>query len=169
MTATLAEEYPGCVIWSLFLHPGRTSSLYYPIDGLLDEAKGRVVPLTLVEGGEAHVNYYHPSVGSLRQHLRGQVEAFAAWRERYPKRLHLGGTIALYHDPAEITGWVRKRSEAGGRIYGNAGEFRPLLELLLASREFLWIYAASAAGYVPFSADDRAVWDPIHTELGSLR
>jgi hypothetical protein len=59
-------------------------------------------------------------------------------------------------------------AENGGKVYQNAGEFRPLFEQLFASCEYLWVYAASAAGYLPFDEQRQSVADAVHAEMATL-
>ena len=168
MASVVAEEYPSAIIWSLFLQLGETMSVRHLTEGLLDEAKEKQIPLKLVEGGETTVGYYNPSINALRQRIRSRSEDMRPWMAKYPDHLRLGGTISPYHDPKKLQSWIKRRSEAGGHVYQSAREFRPLFEELSASCEYLWIYAASASGYGPFSEKCRPVWEPIHAELAAL-
>ena len=168
MTDIVAEEYPHAVIWSLFLQFGPQTAVRYLLEGMLESAKQQNVPLQLVEGGETTVGYYNPSLAVLQGRLRTRAEDLAPWLTRFPERLRLGGTISPYSDPEQLTSWIKRTSESGGRVFQNAREFRPLFEELFASCEYLWIYAASASGYLPFADGKRAAWSPIHAELAEL-
>jgi hypothetical protein len=165
MAVIVAEEYPQAIVWTLFTYLGAGTTPDYLCQGLLEEAKQRDLPLKVVDGGEAPLGYYSPSADALERKLASYAARLHPFLEQYPQHLRMGGTLAPYHEPARLTDWIKNASEKGGRVYQNAEEFRPLLDELFASCEYVWMYGASAAHYVPFNPGDAPTTQAVHTVL----
>jgi len=166
MADIVAQEYPTAIIWSLFTRlDAPLSTPGAMCEGILQQAKQKSIPLRLIDGGETNVGYYNPSVEVLRHRLEMAEQHLAPYLREYPRQFFLGGTIAPYHEPDRITDWIKRASETGGRFYRNADEFEPNMDALFAARQFIWIYGASAAHYVPFNPADTASTEAVHNML----
>lgn len=159
------QEYPNAIIWSLFTRlgvGGTTDSLFR---GMLAALSNFDVPAVVVDGGEATVGYYSGSADEHAAKVRNHAEMLAPFTDLHPDRLRVSATLAPYHDPDRLKSWIREASESGGRVYRNAAEFGPLVAELLCACEYVWMYGASAAGYVPFSDVCAETNEAVHAML----
>jgi hypothetical protein len=159
---SIAEEYPGGIVWSLFTglgrldwywNKGRDKPLFmlhgYVFEGMLQQAKKRSVPLKLVSGGEDELGYYNKSAKMLKEKITARSKAYRPWLSRYGKRLALGGTITVWNDDAKLTGWAR---EAAGNAppFKTFADFKPMLAELSRSYDYIWLYVPMVTDYNPF-------------------
>jgi hypothetical protein len=159
MAKIVAEEYPQCVVWSLFSRlevprslPGRKEKCYTTTThmtlGLLKYAKEKKVPLKYLCGGETTPGYCDKSVEDLKQKIARRDGDLAPFLEEFPDHLFLAGTISPYHDYNLCTGWIQKGY--AGTPFKTIGDFQPLFKTLFDAYDWVWIYAASAAKADPY-------------------
>ena len=155
----IEEEYPQCVVWSLFSRlessvrvPGREAPILttpsYITLGLLKYAKANHVPLKYVCGGETTPGYCNRSVGVLKQNIAERDRAMAAYLEQFPDHLFLGGTISPFHDYGIATGFIQTGYE--GSDFETIEDFEPMFKTLFDAYDYVWIYASSAAKTLPY-------------------
>ncbi len=160
-----AEEFPDAVLWSLITELGRADHYWnkppqdppllalhaYLFEGLLEAARNRAMPLTLVSGGEDDIGYYHPSPEALRAKIAAKDLAFQALRKRFGDRLVAGGTITVWNDDSKLTGWAR---EAAGPAppFKNFSDFAPMLAELFRAYRYVWLYVPMVTDYNPFDS-----------------
>ena len=173
MAAAIEEEREGTVIWTLFsgldrprYGPGNSTyfrSVGYLLLGMLEAAQEKSLPLTIVSGGEVGLGYYNDSLERLQAKISARQEQFGELLEEMAGRLQLGGTIALWHDPSLLTGWAA-RVAGDDPPFRSVDDFAPLVDELLASYRWVWIYAASAVGYDPYDAQVAAPYNRVLQE-----
>ena len=142
----IAEEYPNAFLWFLSLNPNQSTTLI--AEGILDEAEASSIPLTVIEGGENTIGYVNASVRKLERNLSTQQRATREWSRKYGKHFQIGGTIALTDTPGSRSGFI-KRGYGKSNIKSVA-DLKPILTRLFESRQYVFIYAASAALFNPF-------------------
>jgi hypothetical protein len=176
LTTIAAEEYPDAVIWFLFTYLGgeypsiwhlwqgeEYQSVAYIVQGMLDEAVARRLPLKLVSGGEVGLGYCFRSLEELQSKIKRRSKSFAPLLAKYPC-LALGGTIAPWNDPQVKNGWMAAKT-CGQSPLQNLEDFAPYISALAANYEYLWIYATPTAGYDPF---DEAQARQFNSGLGRI-
>jgi hypothetical protein len=162
MAGITNEEFPGAVLWSLFTAFERPeeyrekSGSYYPSPsyiamGLLAHAAGKNVPVTLISGGEWG-GYYYASVEAMRKRFADRNAAFQPWLEKYPNHLALGGTITVWGDARNNTGWVLKDATAS-TPYRRVLDFEPLVAEMRRTYRYIWFYVPSVTDYKPLNAE----------------
>jgi hypothetical protein len=150
MAEVVGEEYPGAVIWSLYtrfrLQEGMIgggavlgSAQAAILAGLLERAKEKRIPLTLIDGSEDEIGYLNASLDDLKRKLIGQQSGNAEWLRRYPQ-LVLGATIAPWLDLEHRAYWMTDQPAVG-----TIEEFAPFMTVLLQQRPFVWVYGAGKA------------------------
>ncbi len=153
-------EYPQAVIW--FTHtaiaPQKTWRTWFQSDlptpaylvlGMLDQAKKLGLKATIVDGTDPNQGCYE-SLADLEQSTTARQERFAALLETYPQ-LRLGGVIVPWADSRQKRGWTL-RGKCGESKLKNLNDFKPLIQYLLRSYDYVWIYAGGDAGYDPYDA-----------------
>lgn len=170
MADIAAEVYPDAKVWFLFTgldaspiyeSGGRRlrRSVSYIVEGLLDRAVERGLPLTVIDGGETTVGYYNPSPSALRGRISRRAEVAKPLLEKYRGRYVLAGTIAPYADASEITDWLR-RAAGKSPPYKTLADFEPLFRILFSTYRYVWIYAAGAAKFYPFKPESARKFHP---------
>ena len=161
MARIVAEEYPRCILWTLFtrlelterLKPGSarkvlTTSSYIFL-GLLEYARAHDIPLKVLCGGETLPGYCNRDVDSLAEKIARRDRLMRPWLDKYPDRLMLAGTISPFHDWRLAGGWIRKGYEKSP--FRTLEDFAPLFRRLFDAYDWVWIYASSAAKTLPYS------------------
>jgi hypothetical protein len=155
----IEEEYPQCIVWSLFSRlersvrvPGRDAPILttpsYITLGLLEYAKANNVPLKYVCGGETTPGYCNRSVEALRQKIADRDGDVAGYLEQFPDHLFLGGTISPFHDYAIATGFIETGYKDSD--FETIEDFEPMFKTLFDAYDYVWIYASSAAKTLPY-------------------
>jgi hypothetical protein len=141
-----AKEYKDAFLWFLSLKPNRSTT--FIAEGILDEAIGSSIPLTVLEGGQNMIGYVNTTVCELEGRLSRQERRTREWSRKYGKHFQIGGTIAPTDRPESRSGFI-KRGYEGGNI-NSVSDLKPILSTLFESRKYVSIYAASAALFNPF-------------------
>ncbi|MGD9495353.1 MAG: hypothetical protein AB7Y46_03480 [Armatimonadota bacterium] len=163
------EEYPQCVVWTLFTRLEVISpiegyeSTVHPVPGhislgFLRYAQEHHLPCKLLCGGETTPGYYNPDPEALRAKIIQRDRDMAPYLERFPEHLFLAGTISPYHDLSINTGFMAAK-EGEARTLRTLEDFAPMFETLFAAYQWNWIYASSAAQTQPY--------DPAHSAMYS--
>jgi tetrahydromethanopterin S-methyltransferase subunit G len=179
LTDISTEIYPEATIWFLFTGlstPQLTKSLStekdymtvtYIIRGMLERAKETNGNLQFVSGGEVSLGYCYESIDQLRSVIMERRDSFA-YHLRYYPFLHLGGTIALWHNVDLKRGYFAqgrcKKSELA-----EPNQFYPYIRYLLKSYSYVWIYAAITLGYNPYDSLIAERYNPVILEAKQRR
>jgi hypothetical protein len=170
MAKIVAEEYPQCIVWSLFSRlelsrsmPGRKEKFYttptHITLGLLKYAKENKVPLKYLCGGETTPGYCDKSVEDLKRKIAKRDSDLAPFLEEFPDHLFLAGTISPYHDYNLCTGWIQKGYE--GTPFKTIRDFEPLFKTLFDAYDWVWIYASSAAKTEPYKPENNKMYSDV--------
>lgn len=162
LAKTIQEEYPECIVWSLFSRleksirvPGREGEILttpsYITLGLLEYARANNVPLKYICGGETTPGYCNRSVEALTQKIADRDRDVAGYLEQFPDRLFLGGTISPFHDYAIATSFIQ--SGYRGSSLRTIEDFEPMFKTLFDAYDYVWIYASSAAKTLPYDPE----------------
>ncbi len=154
------EEYPECLVWSLFSHldsphrlPGVEGPVYSTAGhitlGFLKYAKAHHLRCKYLCGGETSPGYYNRNAAALKQKIAERDAAMADLLAEYPDHLFLAGTIAPYHDYQALTWWIREAAGDNPELKTIA-DFQPMFRALFDAYDWVWIYAASAADTRPY-------------------
>ncbi len=164
------ETYPDAVLWFLFtdIWTQRKSITpviswdfrmpAYIVMGMLDRAKEKNYRFRLVSGGEMW-GYCFKNVDDLKDRISKRKKLFADLQTKYPN-LQLGGTIAPWADAASRLTWMNTYPRCVESEFKKIEDFRPSLELLLTSYDYVWIYCAGAAPYDPYDQKTAAAYNP---------
>lgn len=155
------QEYPRCIVWSLFsrLKPTDLKADDYqgplcPVPGhitlgFLRYCKRHRVPAKFLCGGEVEVGYYNPDVDALKKRIAARDAAYEAPLREFPDHFFLAGTISPYHDHTILTSWI-KRAAGDDPALKTIEDFQPMFETLFHAYDWVWIYASSAARTMPY-------------------
>lgn len=157
------EEYPACVLWSLFshlVHAGAAADYPGPVYqtpghitlGFLKYCRDRKLPALYLCGGEDSPGYYNADVTALQQRIAARYAALAPRLEEFPANYALAGTISPYHDYRVLTSWLQTAAGADPQLK-TLEDFGPLLRTLCEQYDWNWVYAASAGQANPYSPD----------------
>ncbi len=172
MARVLEEEYPECVVWTLFSRldrpvvvPGH-DGLVHPMpghisQGFLNYAKKHGVPCKYLCGGEVSVGYYNANPEALRAKIAERDMKMAGPLETWPDHLFLAGTISPYHDHTIVTSWVKDRAGDDPELK-TIEDFQPMFETLFDAYDWVWIYASSAGRTVPYNPDNNARYSAVY-------
>lgn len=174
MAAVIAEEYPGCIIWSLFsrleytqMLPGADRPVYttpsYITLGMLEYARERKVPLRYLCGGETTPGYCSRSLADLQAKTWRRDVDMAPFLEQFPDHLDLAGTVSPFHDFALATGWIRKGYEASP--FRTLVDQEPLFRALFDAYDWVWIYASSAARTEPYAPANNRLYSDVFSRV----
>jgi len=163
MARIVAEEYPACIIWTLFTRlerndrlPGSNEQVLttpsYIFLGLLDYARSHDVPLILLDGGETLPGYCDRDVDSLLEKIADRDRLMKEWLDKYSERLMLAGTISPFHDWSLARDWIRRGYEKSD--IRTLEDFVPLFRVLFTAYDYVWIYASSAAKTEPYAPEN---------------
>lgn len=162
------QEYPEAILWFLFTGLAPPGSLKGPMDyrsvsyiikGMLIQAKSSGAKFTIIAGGENSAGYCYRSLTEMIQIYERRRERYQTWLTQFPN-LRLGGTIALWDKPENKKGWLQQGA-CGQSTIRYAADFEPLLRQLLATCDYVWIYAASAAGFNPYDPAIAAAYNQV--------
>jgi hypothetical protein len=158
------KEYPEATLWFLFtrlsqnekITNGKTnkkdfSSVSYILIGMLEKAKEVKSSVKIICGAESFLGYCNTSLNHLQKKIATRGRKYAEALSVYPN-LVLGGTIAPWGDVHKKTRWMQKGVCEASELK-KIEDFKPLFEQLLTSYNYVWIYAASAAGYFPYDPE----------------
>ena len=172
--ARIADEtYPDATLWFLFTGLGtplRTlnpladkeyRSVTYIVEGMLEYAKEKGSEFKLISGGMLSLGYCSESLGDLKVKILSRRERFEKHLSSFPN-LRLGGTIAPWNDVRLKKGDYFTIGECRKSKLKDLEDFDPLVKYLLESYEYVWIYAASGAGYNPY---DREITLPYNNSI----
>lgn len=154
------SENPQAVIWFLATDLGKTRpniwgereyrcTETYLVHGMLVRAKEKHSHIKIVSGGQSSLGYCFLSLEDLEQKMAKREKDFAPIIKEYPN-LFLGGTLAPWPSSDLKKGWML-RDNCGKSNLTNITDFQPLVAKLLENYRYVWIYAAGAAGYDPYS------------------
>lgn len=166
----IAEEYPQCVVWSLFSRlevsrslPGRKEKTFttptHILLGMLRYAKQNNVPLKLLCGGETMPGYCNKSLDDLKQKIMKRDDALAPFLEEFGERLDLAGTISPLHDYAICNSWIQKGY--ADTPFKSLTDFAPLFTALFDAYDYNWIYASSAARTEPYKPENNRMYNDV--------
>ena len=164
------EEYPACVIWSLFSRfeksltlPGRDGKVYTTVSyiglGLLKYAKANKVPLKYLCGGETTPGYCNKSVDMLKRKIAARDRAVAEFLEQFPDRFFLAGTISPFHDYSIAKSFIQKGYK--GSSIKTIRDFEPMFRTLFDAYDWVWIYASSAARTMPYKPENNRMYSTV--------
>lgn len=166
-----AEECPGCTIWFPFTGLeclGRNNreggkrqlkTVTQIVVGMLERAREKKTSIVIVSGGLDSLGYCYKSSEDLMDKIAKRRNDFSHLRNRFPN-LDLGGTIAPWHDRESRNGWMARGKCKQSSLKG-INDFKPLVKHLLNSYRYVWVYAASAAGYNPYDISIARIYDEL--------
>jgi hypothetical protein len=105
------------------------------------------MPFKLVSGGE-DVTYCYESP-TVQANIISKMKAqFAPFQQQYPN-LYIGATISPWADASQLKGWMLQ--DRCGRDQGlSMNQRAAMMHSLFTSVPYVYVYAASAAGYNPY-------------------
>jgi hypothetical protein len=165
------EEYPECIVWSLFSRLDRSARLpgypgpVYPTVGhmtlgFLKYAKEHAVPCKYLCGGEVTVGYYNPNVEALKGNIARRDANMSPVLARFPDHLFLAGTISPYHDHTILTSWIKDRAGDEPELRTIA-DFQPMFRTLFDAYDWVWVYASSAGKTVPYNPENSRLYSEV--------
>jgi hypothetical protein len=168
------EEYPQCVVWSLFshmLHPTRIAGIEGPVYytpsyiilGFLDYCKQHKVPAKYLCGGEDSPGYYNRNVAALQDRIAARYAAMSPIMERYPEHYFMAGTISPYHDHKILTSWIQKAAGEDPELK-TIQDFQPMFRTLFEAYDWVWVYASSAGRTEPYKAENSKLYGEVLTK-----
>ena len=171
MARICEEEFPECIVWSLFSRlerPTRLAGVTGPVYttpghmtlGFLKYAKQHKVPCKFLCGGETTPGYYNPNVERLKARIAGRDAAMAGVMARFPNHLYLAGTISPYHDHRILTDWILRNAGDDPELK-TIEDFQPMFRTLFDAYDWVWIYASSAARTQPYNPDNNARYSAV--------
>ncbi len=157
----VSEEYPNVAFWFTFTGLGNSvrnfmptskydyRSVTYIIQGMLERSKELKLRMKFVSGGMLSLGYCHQSLEGLLSLINKRNEDFRNVLSVYPN-VFLGGTIALWHDIQIKRKGYFTRNKCDNIHLKDINDFKPFLEQLKKSYNYIWIYASSSTGYEPY-------------------
>ncbi len=172
MARIIEEEYPACIVWTLFSRfdrttpvAGRDTPVYptpgYMSKGFLDYSKERGLPCKYLCGGEVSVGYYNRDREALRLKIAARDANLEGPLSQWPEHFFLAGTISPYHDHTILTSWIATRAGDDPALK-TIEDFQPMFETLFDAYDWVWIYASSAGRTVPYNADNSARYSAVY-------
>jgi len=166
----IAEEYPGCIVWSLFSRfekqvriASRDEPLYttpsYITLGLLTYAQQNGVPLKFLCGGETTPGYCNRDVATLKQKILRRDRDVAHVLEQFPRRFFLAGTISPFHDYGIVTSFIEKGYKESS--IRSLEDFEPMFRTLFDAYDWMWIYASGAARTEPYDPETSRMYSEV--------
>jgi len=156
MADVCGEEYPECVVWTMFSgiadeyrDTGLPRSVGYVALGFLERCSARGYGVVLVAGGEHTLRYCQCSPERLAARIDARKKLYGDMLAKYGKNLALGGCIAPWDKASDREGWMR-RGDCGSTNVDGVDGFVPFFRVLGENYEYVWIYAAMSAPYNPF-------------------
>ncbi|MCE5240956.1 hypothetical protein LLH23_21045 [bacterium] len=171
MARICEEEYPECIVWSLFSHmtapqhlAGVEGPVYYTpshiILGFLEYCKQHKLPTRYLCGGEDSPGYYNKNVAALREKIATRYGTMAPLMERYPDNYSMAGTISPYHDYKILTSWIQSAAGADPELK-TIQDFEPMVRTLFEAYDWVWVYAASAAKTEPYKPENSRLYSEV--------
>jgi hypothetical protein len=169
------QEYPQCVVWSLFsrLQPTDIKAQdyegpIYPVPGhithgFLAYCQRNRVPAKYLCGGEVELGYYNRNVSALKDRIRARDAAFEAPLRQFPDHFFLAGTISPYHDYKILTGWLKKAAGEDPELK-NIHDFLPMFKALFDAYDWVWIYASTAGQTAPYDPETSKLYSGVLDE-----
>lgn len=160
----IAEEYPQCIVWSLFSMLNKTYIIKdtgkelltvpgYITLGMLKYARLMDIPMKFLCGGETPLGYISKDTEDLLRKITVRDNMMGEILRDYPEHFFLAGTIAPFHKYQDTTGWIKKRYRDKGNSYNTIKDFDPMFDVLFNAYDWVWIYAATHAKMEPFNND----------------
>jgi len=171
MAKICEQEYPQCIVWSLFSHmmnprrlAGYDGLVYYTpshiILGFLEYCKQHKLPTRYLCGGEDSPGYYNKNVAALQQEMARRYAIMSPIMARYPDHYFMAGTISPYHDYKILTDWI-KRAAGDAPEIKTIQDFEPMFRTLFEGYDWVWIYAASAARTEPYKPENNRLYGDV--------
>lgn len=172
MARVCAEEYPACVVWSLFSRletrqsvPGLDQPALTTVGcmslGFLKYCLAQHLPTRYLCGGEDSVGYYSADLPALQRKITTRAAALSPYLEQFPANFELAGTISPYHDYHVLTSWLQKVAGADPQLKTIA-DFQPFFRTLFEQYDWVWIYAASAGKANPYAPALSATYSAVY-------
>ncbi|MEW6356094.1 MAG: hypothetical protein AB1696_07210 [Planctomycetota bacterium] len=160
MAKAIAEEYPTCIVWSLFSRlelsyvvSGHREKIYtmpsYLTLGLLKYAKANNIPLKYLCGGETTPGYCNKNVAMLKEKIAKRDVDVAPFLEQFPDHFFLAGTISPFHDYSIATAFIQTGYKDSD--FKAIKDFEPMFKTLFDAYDWMWVYAAGAAKTEPYN------------------
>jgi hypothetical protein len=170
------DIYPDATFW--FFSTGLVSSfnkrnpfaenegaISYIIYGMLERNKEKGSKHKFIEGGEVMPwGYCYKNLADLNDKKEIRYKKYEYLLNSYPN-LYLGGTIAPWDKPSSKRSWLLQREECIKSEQKTIDDFKPLIHQLLKSYNYVWIYAAMAAGYDPYNIEIASKYNEIIEEV----
>ncbi len=156
------EEYPTAILWFTFTGlaapiqgfreaPGRLTTSSYIIKGMLDACKSSQAEIKIVSGGMTSLGYCYTSLPDMEKVIQQRADYFKPVLAKYP-HLHLAGTIAPWLHQDGKKGWLQQGKCRKSELR-DIEDFKPLIKKLLATYQYVWIYAAVVSDYNPYKPE----------------
>ncbi|MBM3471893.1 MAG: hypothetical protein FJX75_01305 [Armatimonadetes bacterium] len=157
------EEYPTCIVWSLFSRLEASQRRETPDGplystaghislGFLKHARDHHVPCKYLCGGEVTPGYYNRNVDALKRRIAQRDAEMADMLAAFPNHLFLAGTISPYHDASILTSWIKDAAGENPELK-TIQDFGPMFRTLFDAYDWVWIYASSAAKTEPYDPE----------------
>jgi hypothetical protein len=157
------QEYPECIVWSLFSRLEASQRRETPEGplystaghislGFLKYARDRHVPCKYLCGGEVTPGYHNRNVAALKRRIAQRDVEMADMLAAFPNHLFLAGTISPYHDVSILTSWIKDAAGDNPELK-TIEDFGPLFRALFDAYDWVWIYASSAAKTEPYTPE----------------
>jgi len=160
LTDIVNQVYPNAVILSLSATLMWQDNTWSRLQiGILEQAKSTSSKMQFVELGEDSLGYCFSDLNDLNSKISYRQNQYAPFLSQYP-HLKLGGTIAPWHNVALKTGWMTQGA-CGAAQMKTVSDFQPFFTKLLSVYDYVFIYAASAAGYDPFNSAIEPLYDTV--------
>ncbi|MGC9317564.1 MAG: hypothetical protein ACP5KN_05945, partial [Armatimonadota bacterium] len=165
------EEYPECIIWTLFSRLDRPQTLP-GYDGIVHAVPGHIslgflryaqahgLPTKYLCGGETIPGYYNRNLQALRDKIIERDEIMSPVLQRYPDHFFLAGTISPYHDLSVATSWIKARAGDDPELR-TIQDFEPMFRELFVAYQWNWIYASSAAKTLPYDREHSEMYSEV--------
>jgi hypothetical protein len=176
MADTAADTFPNAVLW--FCFTGFThkdfktinGKSYYPTPvyiaiGLLKQIQKRNYSLRLLSGGEGSIGYCHENVPTFREAIERRAAAFAPILKQYDPILELAGTLTVWDERANKSGFISE-GDCARASASTIEELQPYLEMMMRVYRYNWIYGSANGGYFAFDSERNA---RIHKVIGNAR
>src|SRR5882672_3342682 len=160
MADSAAGQYPNGVLW--FRFTGFThkdfktigGKSYYPTPvyiaiGLLDRIQQRSYGLRVISGGEGSIGYCHETLVTFQEAIDRRAASFAPILKKYDGILELAGTLTLWDDRANKSGFVGE-GDCAKASASTIEDLQPYLELMMHKYRYNWIYGSTNGGYFAF-------------------
>jgi len=176
MADTAADTFPNAVLWFCFTgftHKDFKSingKSYYPTPvyiaiGLLNQIQKRNYSLRVISGGEGSIGYCHENLGTFREAIERRAAAFAPILKQYDPILELAGTLTVWDERANKSGFISEGDCARASASTIEG-LQPYLEMMMRTYRYNWIYGSTNGGYFAFDSERST---RIHKVIGNAR